>query len=110
MYYQGKGTDINLEEAQKFFDLSISDKNVEAFNSLGDFYYKKEDYLKAKKYNEIEAQQNYSYGLVSLGGLYYNGFGFEKDYLSAKGKFELAIKQNDASAFNNLVKRNFFII
>lgn len=67
--------------------MSINDKNVEAFNSLGYFYYKKEDYLKAKKYYELAAQQNDSYGLVSLGGLYYNGFGFEKDYLSAKEKF-----------------------
>lgn len=60
------------------------------------------DWVKAKYWYELSAEQGNSYGLNALGWLYFNGYAVEKDISKAITFYEKAAAQENEMAYNNL--------
>ena len=65
------------------------------YYTIGDTYFKLEDYKKA-------AELNHSKAFYNLGVIYQNGFGVPINYLKAREYFEKAANLNDSDALYNL--------
>ncbi|KAK8865333.1 hypothetical protein M9Y10_010874 [Tritrichomonas musculus] len=89
-----------------FFLIMIDQDPTFSFNTNDTIYlsslFRKEDFLKIKKYYEILAMKNNPDALYHLGFFYLNGFGVELDPFKAKEYFELSAKQNHPAALYNL--------
>ena len=80
----------------------FTSKNVDPYLYVGAIYDFKQDYIKAKEYYELSANQNNSNAFVNIGNLYYNGYGVKQDYNKAKEYFEISANQNNSYALNGL--------
>ena len=70
MFYYGKGTDINFEEAEKYFKRSYDYGNINACYFLGKLYKDKGDLQNAEKYFLLSAKDNNENAQYELGKMY----------------------------------------
>lgn len=96
---------IHTATMQQMKDTEIEGKTPHQIWSLGYDYQsgrngKVRDYAKALKYFRIAATQgNNTAGFVSLGDMYYHGYGTDKNYKEALKWYHLAAEQQDFLAY-----------
>lgn len=90
MYFGGRGTAIDLREAEKWFRLSVAQGDSTGQVSLGCLYGNRKEFGPAKKLFEDAAAQGNHNGEYFLGLMYTRGEGVTKDPLKATEWFEKA--------------------
>ena len=103
MLYKGKGTEVNILDAIKYYELANIFGHKLASYNLGDIYYEgndvDQDYKKAKKYYEVfinlnrDTEKNYIKNYLSLvffnmGKIYHDNLTNEEDFTLAKQYYE----------------------
>ena len=125
MYHDGEGVETNVREAVKWWTLAAQQGHAKAQHHLGVMYYNgygvEKDEAEAHKWlnlavaqgdetarivRDMVAQQmtpdQIAEAQYHLGVMYYNGFGVEKDYVTAHKWWTLAAQQGHATAQANL--------
>ena len=102
--YGLNGTERNLESAHQNFEKAKELGKVEANLYLGyllhDYNYPKQDYAAARAY--YEACGDNPYAKLSLGFLYWDGHGVEKDKEKAKELFQSVVDQGRVEGYSGL--------
>lgn len=88
-------------EAIPYFEKAIALGDRE-YASLGNAYYKLQDYYNAKKYYEIGCNKGNTTCCYNLGGMYWDGKGVRQDYYKATELYKKACDMKYGDACNNL--------
>jgi TPR repeat protein len=106
MYQVGKGVQLDLAEAAKWYKFAADQGDALSQAVLGAFYYTgtgvKQDYVEAARLARLAADQGNDNGQILLGLLYQLGLGVEKDGNEAARLYRLAEKQGNLDATNSL--------
>ncbi len=99
MYYKGKGTEQDCEQARRWFQAAIDQNNGDAYAWMSDIYVEKNcgevDYEKALELIRKSIDLGSAYGMNNLGYLYKNGFGVKQDYNEAVKWYRMSAEQGD---------------
>jgi TPR repeat protein len=102
MYFQGLGVDKNIREAKNWFMKAANKKNTDGLYGLGIILRAEKNYVAAKR-NFKEAAKNMNTNAQnSLGMLYRDGLGTQKNDKKAVDWFKKAAEQDHPSSQNNL--------
>ena len=102
-YLHGRGVDMNLGEAEKYYQLAKDLGNVPSMNQLGLIYLtQKTDYKKAIEYFEMAAKRKDGDAFLHLGTMYERGKGFDRDNCKAAEYYRIAAEKGVASAQEKL--------
>ncbi|MBT3850140.1 sel1 repeat family protein, partial [bacterium] len=102
MYEKGKGVDLNLKKAKKWFKLSAQQGISKAQFKLGLIYRNgqggEKNYSKAIKWWELAANRGNAKALINLGLIFENGLGVPQDYNKAIRLYSLAAGAGNTKA------------
>ena len=105
-YYEGRGTNIDMEKAARWFHEAAEQGNVEAQFSIGACYYDGEgveqDYEQAARWFTTAADNGHVTAQYFLGLCYDNGYGVSQDATTAAMLYEKAANQGLIMAINDL--------
>ncbi len=111
MYENGKGVDLNITQAVRWYKSAAEQDNTDALFRLGLLYATGRDvarnYAEALKYYQRAADKGEAAAMNNLGLLYENGTGTpegEKDIGKAIGWYEAACVGNEKYAYKNLAR------
>lgn len=107
IYSQGRGVPEDAQESLKWFKKAAEQNQPDALETLGDIYLKGRkdisiDFPLAFKYLQAAVKQGRVASLNSLGLIYENGYGVEKNPEQAAACYREAAEKNDARAQMNL--------
>jgi TPR repeat protein len=110
MYFRGKGTSQNYQEALKWFQKAAQQGLSEAQYNTGVMYYQGKgvtlDYTKAFEWFNKAAKQNNPKAQYNLGIMYASGEGVPQDYVKAYAWMSLAYSNGYDRAKNNILILN----
>ena len=100
MYYDGKGTEQDCEQARRWFQTAIDQNNGDAYAWMSDIYVEKKcgdevDYEKALQLIRRSIDLGSAYGMNNLGLMYQNGFGITKDLNEAVKWLRMSAEHGD---------------
>lgn len=100
MYYKGKGTEQDCEQARRWFQAAIDQNNADAYAWMSDIYVEKKcgdevDYEKALQLIRKSIDLGSAYGMNNLGWMYQNGFGITKDLNEAVKWYRMSAEHGD---------------
>ena len=102
MYEKGKGVDLNLKKAKKWFKLSAQQGISKAQFKLGLIYRNgqggEKNYSKAIKWWELAANKGNANAQINLGLIFENGLGVPQDYNKAIRLYSLAAGAGNTKA------------
>ena len=102
MYEKGKGVDLNLKKAKKWFQLSAQQGISKAQFKLGLVYRNgqggEKNYSKAIKWWEIASNRGNANAQINLGLMFENGLGVPQDYNKAIRLYSLAAGAGNTKA------------
>jgi TPR repeat protein len=102
MYEKGKGVDLNLKKAKKWFQLAAQQGISKAQYKLGLIYRNGEgdekNYSKAVKWWELAAKRGNTKAQINLGLIFENGLGVPQDYNKAIRLYSMAVEAGNAKA------------
>jgi TPR repeat protein len=102
MYEKGKGVDINLKKAKKWFQLSAQQGISKAQFKLGLIYRNgqggEKNYSKAIKWWELAATRGNAKAQINLGLIFENGLGVPQDYNKAIRLYSMAAGDGNIKA------------
>ncbi|KAG2372909.1 hypothetical protein C9374_008840 [Naegleria lovaniensis] len=108
------GHAADFDKARLLFQSDSLKSHYLSQNMMGNLYFEGKgvpiNYIKAKEYYELAAQQNYSSGVHNMGNMYYYGHGVAQDYMKAKECFELASQKAllEITCHNNYAFENHY--
>lgn len=102
MYSDGKGVEKDYKEALKWFEKAKEKKDGRACYHLGKYYEEIEDFRNAIENYQMAINFGYKGAYLSLGKLYEEGKGCEKDYFKAEFEYRKAIINQVSEAKKNL--------
>jgi TPR repeat protein len=98
MYEKGKGVDLNLKKAKKWFKLAAQQGISKAQYRLGLIYRNgkvgEKNYSKAMKWWELAANRGNANAQINLGLMFENGLGVPQNYNKAIRLYSLAAAEN----------------
>ncbi|AYV81452.1 MAG: hypothetical protein Harvfovirus35_1, partial [Harvfovirus sp.] len=110
LYFDGRATEIDYDEAIKMYRLSASQGYAQGQADLGWMYFHgvgvPRDYSEGLKWFRLAAEQNNMFSQKQLGFMYQHGFGLEKDMDKALYYYSLAALQNDSDTIGSLAGFN----
>ena len=102
MYEKGKGVDLNLRKAKKWFQLAAQQGISKAQYKLGVIYRNgkgvEKNYSKAIKWWELAANKGNANAQINLGLIFENGLGVPQDYNKAIKLYSLAVEAGNTKA------------
>ena len=102
MYEKGKGVDLNLKKAKKWFQLAAQQGISKAQYKLGLIYRNgqgvEKNYSKAIKWWELAANKGNANAQINLGLIFENGLGVPQDYNKAIRLYSLATGTGNTKA------------
>ena len=102
MYEKGKGVDLNLKKAKKWFQLAAQQGISKAQYKLGLIYRNgqggEKNYSKAIKWWELAANRGNANAQINLGLMFENGLGVPQDYNKAIRLYSLAAGAGNTKA------------
>jgi TPR repeat protein len=108
MYYRGMGTDIDEQEAFKWFLRAAESghSSPQSLTIIGSMYLRgigvPQNYIEALKYHRLAAEQGSRQARNELAYMYYNGLGTKQDFDLARFWYQEAALQGDNQAQYNL--------
>ena len=90
-YYYGIGTDRNMEEAKRLYELAVTNGDAYANLGLGYCAYEQGDYASAKNYSQNAIDADITQGYNDMAYLYAEGKGVNKDFNEAHRLIDIAI-------------------
>jgi TPR repeat protein len=102
MYEKGKGVDLNLKKAKKWFKLAAQQGISKAQYRLGLIYRNgkggEKNYSKAIKWWELAANRGNANAQINLGLIFENGLGVPQNYNKAIRLYSMAVEAGNAKA------------
>lgn len=102
MYKNGQGVEKNNEEAIKWLEKAKVKKYGKACYYLGKYYEEIEDFKNAIENYQIAENFNYKDAYLSLGKLYEEGKGCDKEYFKAESEYKTALNKGVSEAKKHL--------
>lgn len=102
MYFNGCGTEKNLELAAKWFKAAADNGSIAATYRLGVAYVAQQKLSAALEcFSKCEAA-GYAPGIVRLGRMYEDGKGLDRDYEAAMAKYGVAARLGNVQGLRRL--------
>lgn len=102
MYSNGRGTEQNDEEADRWFSVAAKNNDSVSQYNIGGNYFVKKEYSKAEYWFKIAADKGYASAQSILGCMYYEGEGITANKNLAIEWYKKAAAQDDEDAQENL--------
>lgn len=110
LYFQGKGTPVDLEKSFLYFKMAADKGDVEAINLIGRMYENGKgtqvDYNKALKYYRIAIEKSDTNAMINYGKMFKDGVGVEINIHEALKSFRMAASYGNPDTTKNMHEIN----
>ncbi|EPY2277258.1 tetratricopeptide repeat protein [Clostridium sporogenes] len=107
-YIQSKSLDKNFKvklynsDPMNKLRCLVDKEEIFAMNSIGEMYYKKQNYKEAMYWYKTASEKGNSTSMSNIGSMYYKGKGVEQDYKKAMYWYKKASQEGNFTAMGNI--------